>query len=81
MVFTLEEMTLLQAIHNKSPSDYSKAEKIIIKTLCEKNVENKVRQRQYFRKYLKTKKGREAHRRASKRYYAKKKKQLLESLN
>ena len=77
MVFTLDEMKLLQAIHNKSPSEYTEAEKIIVKNICDKNKTSKIKQQGYYRKYLQTEKGRASHRRASKRYYEKKKAERL----
>jgi chromosome condensin MukBEF MukE localization factor len=71
MVFTLDEMKLLQAINNKSPHEYTDEEKVIVRNICEKNKESKIKQSQYFRKYLKTDKGKIAHRKASKKYYNK----------
>jgi len=74
MVFTLDEMKLLQAIHNKSPNEYTEEEQVIVQNICDKNKKNKVKQSEYFRKYLQTPKGKVAHRRASKKYYNKIKK-------
>lgn len=69
MVFTSEELILLQAINNKSPSEYTEEEKVIVENICIKNKKEKVKQGEYFRKYLKTDKGKIAHRRASQKYY------------
>lgn len=77
MVFTLDEMKLLQAIHRKSPKDYTEEEKIIVQNICEKNKESKTKQAGYFRKYLNTDKGKEAHRKASRKYYQRKKAEKL----
>tara|TARA_R110000744_G_scaffold224715_2_gene343220 strand:- start:3239 stop:3538 length:300 start_codon:yes stop_codon:yes gene_type:complete len=84
MVFTIEEMQLLQAINNKSPSEYTDSEKVIVNNICIRNKKEKVQQAEYFRKYLTTDKGKVAHRRASKKYYqkvkAEKKKEREESI-
>mgnify|MGYP003666214754 CR=1 FL=1 len=79
MVFTIEEMQLLQAINNKSPSEYTDSEKVIVNNICIRNKKEKVQQAEYFRKYLTTDKGK-----ASKKYYqkvkAEKKKEREESI-
>ncbi len=69
MVFTSEELILLQAINNKSPHEYTPEEKVIVENICIKNKKEKVKQGEYFRKYLKTDKGKIAHRKASQKYY------------
>ena len=51
MVFTIEEMQLLQAINNKSPSEYTDSEKVIVNNICIRNKKEKVQQAEYFRKY------------------------------
>ena len=73
MVFTLDEMKLLQAINQKSPHEYTPEEKVIVKHICDKNEKKKIKQSEYFRKYLQTDKGKTAHRKASRKYYKKKK--------
>ena len=84
MVFTSEELILLQAINNKSPHEYTPEEKVIVENICIKNKKEKVKQGEYFRKYLKTDKGKVAHRKASQKYYkriqAEKKKKNKEDL-